>query len=170
MKYYNKTSETGNTNDGMSAIISTILIFLMIPCLLFGISFLHLGIRNYRDTSYAKEMGDLRVDGTVTEYDKSVRTDDETESITYAPVFSYEYKDVSYTHKGKYYSSSKSFGIGQKVDIYISTDEPELVYIPEYTERDRGTAGLIILGSLFTLVFVLGLVYQISYRKRLKRQ
>ena len=165
MKYYNKTSETGNTNDGMSTIISTILIFLMIPCLLFGITFLHLGIRSYRDTSYAKKMCDLRVDGTVTEYDKSVNTDDETESITYAPVFSYEY-----THKGKYYSSSKSFGIGQKVDIYISTDEPELVYIPEYTERDRGTAGLIILGSLFTLVFVLGLVYQISYRKRLKRQ
>ena len=79
MKYYNKTSETGYTNGGMSSIISTIIVFLMIPCLLFGMTFLHLGIRNYRDTAYAKEMCDLRVDGTVTEYDRSVKTDDETE-------------------------------------------------------------------------------------------
>ncbi|MBR1822889.1 MAG: DUF3592 domain-containing protein [Ruminococcus sp.] len=173
IKYYNKTIKTGNENKNFHGILGIIFSFFMIPFLIFGAIFFCIGIKEVRETSNAKKICDLRVDGIVTEYDESVSTDEDgDERTTYAPVFSYEYNGVSYKHKGRYYSSDHDFSIGQKVDIYINADEPETVYIPEYKARESSSVTFVITGGLMVLVFILGLVYNIfnhfRRRKRIK--
>ena len=177
IKYYNKTSKTVYPTDKKkvnvtSVIIAAIVALFILPFIFCGALLLFVGCKELYDTSVSKKICTQLVHGTVIDYKEwESQDEDGTKSVSYAPVFVYEYNDKEYKYQGHSFTSLKNqdFEIGQDVDIYVSSDDASRVYIPSYNVQSESSVETVIFGGCFFFVsLIFGIVFLIKLLRSTK--
>lgn len=79
-------------------------------------------------------------------------------SVTYAPVFSYEYGGQVYEHVSSVSSNPPAFDRGQQVTIFVDPADPEKIYVPEDKSLRIISIVFTAIGSLFALIGLVVLI------------
>lgn len=86
---------------------------------------------------------------------------------TYAPVYDYEYEGRHYMVKSNNYSNPCPFSVGESVQIYIDSDDPEHIYNPKDKTGKIVAFVFIGIGAVGMLVFLaLGLMYIMNRKNK----
>ncbi len=119
------------TRDGKKSIILVLSIFII-----FGLFFGFVGIFISNSDEGTKETCTDEVIATVIDL-KVSRNDDRT--ITYTPIFEYEYDGYTYRESTKTYSSTfdKTFEKGTTWTIFVNPEKPSLIYCDEIGETSK---------------------------------
>lgn len=93
--------------------------------------------------------------------------DDSGRSITYSPVYVYEYEGKTY-HAGSSFSMAPAaYKIGDKVEIMINPDDPTQIFDPEMAEKM--SEGPIIFIAIGGAVIVVELIAMIAISRKMKK-
>ena len=93
----------------------------------------------------------IPVQGTVISYTQYESDGDDGGSTTmYTPMFEYSYNGQTYTQPGEVSSSSRSYDIGEPVEIMVDPDNPSDMMVDSFMERWFVVLLLGFLGTLFT--------------------
>ncbi len=140
------------------------------PFLIAGIFLLVFGAKNFFTIGSDKKACTEMVTGTVIKIqswnDTNPESRNEDSSDTYAPVFEYEYQGNTYTEKGRFFSSSAGFAVGDSVDIYVDPHDPKHVYIPSYKQKKSGSGMAMVCGAICLAV---GLAVPLTLKRRTKK-
>jgi len=102
-------------------------------------------------SGYQFEQRSVIVQGKMIEYEIYTDREDNGASTTmYTPVFQYEYKGETYTHKSKSSSSSQDYIIDEPVDIFVNPDDPSDILIDSFWEKWMLPILLGFMGAVFT--------------------
>jgi len=107
----------------------------------------YLIVSNYQFTQRAKV-----VTGKVTNYDsyQSYHKDNSGSTTMYTPTFEYTFNGKIYSHKSTTSSSSKSFDIGESVEILVDPSDPHSILIHDFFDEWFLSILLGIMGTMFT--------------------
>ncbi|MBR6069256.1 MAG: DUF3592 domain-containing protein [Ruminococcus sp.] len=132
--------------------------------ILAGLAFAFIGALGLFSQARDKMVCTERTEGVVLGFDSMHSdSDDPSSSLVYAPIFSYTYDGMTYTHRGSSYSDSKGkLSRGSEVTVYVDPDDPTRVYIPEYTVEKRNSVLFLIVG----LALSGGFLGYVLYKRR----
>lgn len=134
-------SKSKGVNKGRT--VGIIFMCLGIPMLAFGF---YLFYDNYQ---FAKRA--IPVIGHVVDYDSYYSTDsDGGGSTMFTPIYEYTYNGNRKTYVGTVSSSSRTYDIGEEVEILVDQDDSDHVLVNTFWDRYFAVVILGFLGSLFT--------------------
>ncbi len=138
-----KMRATSGVNLGRT--IGLIFMCIGIPMLAFGFYYF------YDNYVFAKRA--IPVIGHVIDYDSYYSSDsDGGGSTMYTPIYEYTYYGNKKTHIGTVSSSSKTYDIGEEVEILVDQDNPNHVLVNTFWDRYFAVVMLGFLGTLFTVL------------------
>ncbi|MBR1764278.1 MAG: DUF3592 domain-containing protein [Ruminococcus sp.] len=86
----------------------------------------------------------------------SVRSRGEDKTL-YAPIFTYDYSNETYTSKYSFSAGSPAYTVGESVKLMIDPEEPTRFYIPGDRQPIKQAIPILCGGLLFTAIGLLGL-------------
>lgn len=162
---YSGDMQPKKTGGGCLKVIIYIIIFLMfasVPLMCIGG-----GAVFYVMINNAPRECIVSVEAEVEENNIREDYDDSGRSITYSPIYVYEYKGKTY-HAGSSFSMAPAaYKIGDKVEIVINPDDPTQIYDPEMAEKmSKAPILFIVIG---VAVIVVELIAIIAISRKLKK-
>ncbi|MBR4363051.1 MAG: DUF3592 domain-containing protein [Ruminococcus sp.] len=141
-------------------------LFMSAVFILAGLAFVFVGSLQMYSAHKDKKVCTVRTDGVVSDFD-STHSDpsDPSSSLVYAPVFTYTFEGREYTYHGQSYSDKGSLFVGKKVSVYVDTDDPMTIYVPDYKVERKNAILFIIVGLALSGGFI-GYCFYKRYRIR----
>lgn len=105
------------------------------------------------------------VTAVVTEQTKFDESSNDALSDSFAPVFSYEYNEISYKAESHVYSNEPTYNIGDKVELLIDPNDPQRFYDPNQKKSISLYSVLLVFPVLYA-AFVLNIFLKVRKLKK----